>query len=86
MTNPPIRDGKLRPTMLDRLTLELIEEIINQMKSGRFDFKPERGVHIPQINGSIRPQTPLALTTPLMSSSSPSPCEPDICFADNEKG
>src|SRR5690606_21237412 len=76
MTSPQIRVGKLTPTMLDRFSLELIEEIIYLMKSGRFDFKPGRGVQIPQINGSIRPLPPLALSSPLLTSSSPSPCDP----------
>lgn len=45
------------PTTLDGMSEEVIEEIIEKIKNGTFNFQPGRRVHIPKANGKTRPLT-----------------------------
>ena len=47
----------ITPTTLDGISSEVLEEIIESLKNGNFQFQPGRRVNIPKANGGFRPLT-----------------------------
>ena len=45
------------PTTLDGMSTEVIDEIIEKLKSDTFEFHPNRRIKIPKSNGGTRPVT-----------------------------
>lgn len=47
----------VNPETLDGMSLEVLENISNRLKSEKFDFRPGRRVQIPKNSGGTRPLT-----------------------------
>lgn len=56
-SNPGNMTPGILPTTLDGMSNEVIDDIINKLRSGSFEFQPGRRVNIPKANGKKRPLT-----------------------------
>lgn len=56
-SNPGNMTPGITPTTLDGMSFQVIEDIINRLKDGSFNFSPGRRVDIPKANGGSRPLT-----------------------------
>lgn len=56
-SNPGNMTPGITPTTLDGMSSEVIDEIIQVLKTQEFKFSPGRRVYIPKSNGDRRPLT-----------------------------
>lgn len=56
-SNPGNMTPGINPTTLDGISGEVLQDIINQLRTGSFQFDPGRRVEIPKSNGKSRPLT-----------------------------
>ena len=56
-SNPGNMTPGMTPTTLDGMSMDVVDDIINNIKSETFDFQPGRRVNIPKPNGKTRPLT-----------------------------
>lgn len=56
-SNPGNMTPGMTPTTLDGMSMDVVDDIINNIKSEAFDFQPGRRVNIPKPNGKTRPLT-----------------------------
>lgn len=56
-SNPGNMTPGINPTTLDGMSEEVLYDIINKLRSGKFQFNPGRRVDIPKPNGKTRPLT-----------------------------
>lgn len=56
-SNPGMMTPGINPTTLDGLSPQVIQDIINELASAKFQFTPARIILIPKDNGKYRPLT-----------------------------
>lgn len=56
-SRPGMRTPGMDPTTLDGLSPKVIQDIVNKLYTGEFQFTPGRRVLIPKANGKTRPLT-----------------------------